>query len=101
MVVQRKKKEMAEAEGIAIQICEGSASSWEAAFVFLLPLGLPGPRLMGLGESGTIGEGDLDNLDESESTGSSAFDLASLGTYLTMIGPAWDRLTHTEEGPGS
>ena len=69
--------------------------------MFLLPLGLPGPRLTGLGESGTIGEGDLDDLDESELTGSSAFNLASLGTYLTITGPAWDRVTRPEKGPGS
>ena len=48
-----------------------------------------------------IGEGDFDESDESEPTGSSAFDLASLGTYFTITGPAWDRVTRPEEGPGS
>ena len=60
-----------------------------------------GPSRTGFGESGTIGEGDFDELDESEPTGSSAFDLASLGTYLTITGPAWDRVTRPEEAPGS
>ena len=69
--------------------------------MFLLPLGLPGPHLTGLGESGTVGEGDLDELEELESTGESTFDLVSLGTYLTMVEPAWDRVIRPEEGPGS